>query len=206
MELDLPLEDLWAKIANIQRVAAFGHVPLAEVTIITLTLAMIEKTRLLATTTEKFRLRPLADWTFALFKADFVLGNKERICRLTAGDAGYHGAHHAVSTPSPPSVSGDTPAVAAAAVTPTTALPPCRCTSCHSRRGQDVLLLDAWARPASQLYFPHVPPQSRGPPPPLLHQSFTAVQSATPTELVAFAHATLFSPAVSTLDTALSRG
>ena len=43
-------------------------------------------------------------------------------------------------------------------------------------------------------------------PPPLLHQSFAAVQSATPAELIAFAHASLFSPALSTLDGALSRG
>ena len=42
--------------------------------------------------------------------------------------------------------------------------------------------------------------------PPLLHQSFAAVQSATPPELVAFAHATLFSPALSTLKKALDRG
>ena len=42
--------------------------------------------------------------------------------------------------------------------------------------------------------------------PPCLHQSFTAVQSATPPELVAFAHATLFSPALSALRKALDRG
>jgi hypothetical protein len=41
---------------------------------------------------------------------------------------------------------------------------------------------------------------------PFLHQSFKAVQSATPAELVAFAHASLFSPALSTLDAALKRG
>ena len=44
------------------------------------------------------------------------------------------------------------------------------------------------------------------PPPMLLHQSFAAIQSATPAELVAFAHAALFSPALSTLTTALKRG
>ncbi len=55
------LSECWnlAKIANIQRVATFGNVPIADITIITLTLAMIEKTGLLATTTEKFRLRPI---------------------------------------------------------------------------------------------------------------------------------------------------
>ena len=50
-------------------------------------------------------------------------------------------------------------------------------------------------------------PPATLPAPPLLHQSFPAVQSATtPPELVAFAHATLFSPAISTLKKALDRG
>ena len=115
----MPLEDLWAKIANIQRVATFGNVPIADITIITLTLAMIEKTGLLSTTTEKFRLRPLPEWTVALFKAEFQLGNKERLRRLTAGDAGFHGAHSAVPTTPPPHAGA--PAIA---VTPTTAPPP----------------------------------------------------------------------------------
>jgi hypothetical protein len=120
---DTPIEDFWAKIANIQRVAALGDVPLADITIITLTFAVIEKADLLATTTENFCLCPLTEWTFAVFKADFVLGNKERIRRLTASDAGYHGAHNAISTPFP-NASAGTPVVAAAAITPPTALPP----------------------------------------------------------------------------------
>ena len=45
------------------------------------------------------------------------------------------------------------------------------------------------------------------PDPPLLHHSYAAVASATPpADLVAFAHASLFSPALSTLKTALDRG
>ncbi|KAI2488787.1 hypothetical protein MHU86_25841 [Fragilaria crotonensis] len=42
--------------------------------------------------------------------------------------------------------------------------------------------------------------------PPSLHNSFAAVHSATPAELVAFAHAALFSPAISTLRRALING
>ena len=110
--LDDPIEDLWSKISNIQRIATLGHVPIPDVTIITLTLAMIEKTGLLASTTEKFRLRPVEEWTIALFKSEFQLGNKERIRRLTAGDAGFHGAHSAAITTPPPTET------AAAAVTP----------------------------------------------------------------------------------------
>jgi hypothetical protein len=114
--LDEAIEDLWAKIANIQRVAALGNVPIPNVTVITLTLAMFESTGLLATATEKFRLRPLADWTLALFKAKFKLGNQERVRKLTAGTAGFHGAHQAVAVTPPP-------ATAAAAVIPTPGAP-----------------------------------------------------------------------------------
>ena len=54
-------EDLWKKVANIQCVAKLGQVPsIPDLTVFTLSLAMIEKScLLLATTTEKFRLRPL---------------------------------------------------------------------------------------------------------------------------------------------------
>ena len=115
---DDPIEDLWAKLANIQRVASLGNVPIPEITIVTLTLAMIEKTGLLMTTTEKFRLRPVDEWTIALFKSEFQLGNKERLRRLTAGTAGFHGAHHAPLVPTP-----TTPAntIAAVAITPVAA-------------------------------------------------------------------------------------
>ena len=110
--LDEPIKDLWVTIANIQHLAALGNVPIPDVTVITLTLAMIESTGLLATTTEKFCLRPLADRTLALFKAEFKLGNQERVCKLTAGNAGFHGAHQAIAvTP--------LPATVAAAVIPT---------------------------------------------------------------------------------------
>jgi hypothetical protein len=110
--LDDPIEDLWSKIANIQRVAALGTVPIPDITVITLTLAMLEKTGLLASTTDKFRLRPTAEWTFDLFKAEFKMGNQERIRRLTASDAGYHGAHNVnIVTPQPAA----TTSVAAAA-------------------------------------------------------------------------------------------
>jgi hypothetical protein len=63
LNLDDPLKDLWAKIANIQRIAKIGNVPIPDITIITLTLAMIEKTGLLASSLEEFCLRPLDEWT-----------------------------------------------------------------------------------------------------------------------------------------------
>ena len=101
--LDDSSEDLWSKITNIQCIVAFGNVvPIPDITIITLTLAMIEKTGLLATTTEKFALHPIDEWTIPLIKIEFQFGNKEsRLRCLTAGDARFHGAHSAVSTPTP---------------------------------------------------------------------------------------------------------
>ena len=50
---------------------------------------------------------------------------------------------------------------------------------------------------------PDLPPTES---PILLHYIFATVQSATPSDLVVFAHATLFSPALSTLKLALERG
>lgn len=118
---DDPIEDLWAKISNIQRVATLGALPIPDLTVITLTLAMIEKTGLLVTTTEKFRLRPTAEWTLPLFKTEFKLGNQERIRRLTASDAGYHGAHTAsVVTPPPNSAAAATNVVSAPTPLPPT--------------------------------------------------------------------------------------
>jgi len=114
---DDPIEDLWAKISNIQRVATVGGVPIPTITVITLTLAMIEKTGLLATTTEKFRLRPIGEWNLETFKSEFKLGNQERLRKLTAGNAGFHGAHQATTSNLVPSTPNGT--AAAATVTPT---------------------------------------------------------------------------------------
>ena len=151
---DDPIEDLWAKIVNIQRVAAFGLVPIPDITIITLTLAMIEKTGLLASTTEKFRLRPVTEWTVATFKADFIMGNKERIRRLTAGDAGFHGAHSA-TLPARHPQSGNRSGCRHSYHSSYTSTP-CRGSPRHCRRGQDVLLLDTRSQPTSQSHFPHL--------------------------------------------------
>jgi hypothetical protein len=92
---EAPLEELWSKIDDARRIATAGGAPINDVTVITLTLAMFEKSGLLSHTTQMFRLRPIGEWTMDIFKAEFQLGNQERIRQLTAGAAGYHGAHSA---------------------------------------------------------------------------------------------------------------
>ena len=69
------------------------------------------------------------------------------------------------------------------------------------------LLLAGVRTPATGLWhLSLVAPPSTPCEPDLLHQSYSAVHSATPADLVAFAHASLFSPALSTLKLALERG
>ena len=72
----------------------------------------------------------------------------------------------------------------------------------------DERILDGVRTPTTGLWQLSMVKPTLSPPLPLLlhHHSFAAVQSATPAELVTFAHASLFSPALSTLDAALARG
>jgi hypothetical protein len=156
--LDDPIEDLWSKISNIQRVAAFGNVPIPDITIITLTLAMIEKTGLLASTTEKFRLRPIDEWTVPLFKLfEFQLGNKERLRRLTAGDAGISWC-----TLRSQHTSAYNRHCRGCRNAHRTSATSC-CPPCHSGRRQNVLLLDTRSQSSAQPHVHHMSSQSRGP-------------------------------------------
>jgi hypothetical protein len=103
---DDPIEVLWIRLQEIQRYANAANEPITNDTVIRLTLPVFEKTGVFGTVTEKWRDRPDADWTFANFKAHFEKGNKERLRKLTAKAAGYHGAHAAITSGN--SVSGDT--------------------------------------------------------------------------------------------------
>jgi len=100
-----PIEELWASVDNILRLARNGYADISEVTAITILLAMFETSGLLGSTTEKFRLKDTSEWTLTAFKADINRGNKERLRKLTTGTSGYHGAHAAIprsATPCPP--------------------------------------------------------------------------------------------------------
>jgi hypothetical protein len=81
------LENLWRKIIEVQRIATSGGAPITDVAAITLTLAMFKKSGLLGTTTQQWRVCPVAQWTFATFKSDFTLANTERIQQTTAAGA-----------------------------------------------------------------------------------------------------------------------
>lgn len=112
------------KIAHIQHVAALGHVPIPNITVLTLTLAMLESTGLLATTTtQKCRLRPINEWTLDLFlKSKLKLGiQQERVRKLTAAsEVGYHGTHQQATS----RFATPLPTTAVAVVTPAPTAPP----------------------------------------------------------------------------------
>ena len=89
---DRPIEDLWASVDTIRRIAEDGQAPITEVTAISLLLDMFEASGLLSSTTEKYRLSEPSNWSLEQFKRDITRGNAERLRRLTTGSSGYHGA------------------------------------------------------------------------------------------------------------------
>ena len=71
---------------------------------------------------------------------------------------------------------------------------------------EGTVVLTGERTPATQLWHIHLPPLPPAPRAPLAHAACTAIGAAGPAQLVAFAHASLFSPALSTLETALRKG
>lgn len=100
---DSPVEDLWLRIRTAQRVSIAGNEPIADTTALRLVLGVIEKTGVFATAIDKWQDKEDAEWTLDNFKAHFTKANKERIRKLTAQTAGYHGAHATI--PDPPDLS-----------------------------------------------------------------------------------------------------
>ena len=108
---DDPIEDLWKRIEETQRIATTGGAPITDEAVIALTLTMFEKSGLLAHTTQIWRVKPIVYWNWTGFKTDFTMANTERRRQITAGAAGYHGAHAAITPPQEE--------LAALAITPT---------------------------------------------------------------------------------------
>jgi hypothetical protein len=104
---DSHIEELWASVDNILRQAYNFDADISEVTTITILLAMFENSGHLGSITKRLRLRDTSEWTLTVFKDKIHRGNKERLCKLTTGAAGCHGAHaaiprHAIPCPTKP--------------------------------------------------------------------------------------------------------
>ena len=87
---------------------------------INLTIIMLEKTGVFTTACDTWRVKPPGDKTLANFKLHFTQENEERVRKLTAQSAGFHGANSAAGIVFDPLISPAVPATAAAATgTPT---------------------------------------------------------------------------------------
>jgi hypothetical protein len=98
--LDEPLEDLWAKIANIQRLATFGNVPILDITIITL------RPVSLPPQPKSFAYNPLTNGLFPYSSRNFTWAtrNASADSQLMTPDSTVHIpslARHSPSLPSP---------------------------------------------------------------------------------------------------------
>jgi hypothetical protein len=100
--VDGPIKDVWICIQEAQRFAtSIGpDEVISDNAAIGLTLAMFEQTGVFGSVTKKWRDKAEEEWTMEVFQAHFNKGNKERICKLTAKAAGYHGANAAINNSS----------------------------------------------------------------------------------------------------------
>jgi hypothetical protein len=94
--VETPIEGLWERIRECQRIATAGQEPISDRTTIRLLLPVLEATGVLTTWTQQQRQLPEAQWTMVQFKALFKYATKEyKKCQLTAQSVGYHGANAA---------------------------------------------------------------------------------------------------------------
>jgi hypothetical protein len=94
---DDPIEDLWKRIQEAQRYSIAAGEAITDATAIRLTLPVFEETGLFLNATDKWRETNEDDWTMPAFQLHFKKANKERMRKLTAQTAGYHGAHAATA-------------------------------------------------------------------------------------------------------------
>jgi hypothetical protein len=92
---DLAIEGLWVRIQEVQRYAITAGETISDATAIRLTLPVLEATGVFSHATEQWREKDEEGLTLDAFKTHFKKANKERIRKLTAQSAGYHGAHSA---------------------------------------------------------------------------------------------------------------
>jgi len=91
--IDDNIEKLWARHVEIRRIATAGNAPINDDTVIGITIKMFKDTGVFDTACEMWRNKPATDRTYANFMSFFAAENKERLKKLTASQAGYHGAN-----------------------------------------------------------------------------------------------------------------
>jgi hypothetical protein len=93
---DEPLENLWQRISEIRQYATRAGEVIPETVVVRLTKQVIEATGVFTNAIDKWQDKTPADQTWANFLVHFNRENNERLRKLTAQKAGYHGAHQAI--------------------------------------------------------------------------------------------------------------
>ena len=99
--VDNPIEDLWAAVEEIKRIAAGAQEPLSEAVCMGMLFTMLEGLGVLTWACDTWSRKPAADKTWANFQAHFSAEDKERLRKLTSGLAGFHGANAATDATPP---------------------------------------------------------------------------------------------------------
>jgi hypothetical protein len=97
-----PIEDLWARITEIRRVAASVGQPISDAAVIALVLPMIERTGLFRHSVDMWNTMELELQTYVRFQSHFTRANELRITKLTSSDLQYADANLAVKSVASP--------------------------------------------------------------------------------------------------------
>jgi len=97
-----PIELLWDRLREVQRIAAFGNEPISDAAIVELTHLLFETSGVFAHTCETWLAHPANQRTYAEFQIAFTNANKQRLHRLTTSQARFHSANAATTTPACP--------------------------------------------------------------------------------------------------------
>jgi len=92
-----PIESLWERHREVQRIATAGGDPISDQVLLENTIKLFESTGVFSLACEMWRMKAAANKTYTDFITYFTAENKERIRKLTTGSTGYHGANVATT-------------------------------------------------------------------------------------------------------------
>jgi hypothetical protein len=96
-----PIETLWKRVTEVQRIATSVDQPISDDAVIALTLPMLRRTGVFGSIISAWEQRLRTEQTLATFKAMFTLANTTRLSNLTTSDVQYADAN-AANARSPP--------------------------------------------------------------------------------------------------------
>ena len=90
---DTPIKDLWLHVRKIRHIANKGKKQIKEETAISAVTEVLETSGVFETEIHEWDFNPAADQTYLNLVSHFKASKKERLRKLTSGQAGYHGAN-----------------------------------------------------------------------------------------------------------------